>query len=687
MRKSYVLLLILVFVNCSYSQSGWVWQNPYPQGEYLRKIFMVNSYTGYVIGGNRFDRDGAAFLKTTNGGENWTNINSFKNTVLISVYFANCDTGWVCGYSAIAEDTVYGLVFQTVNGGISWSVQLKTKDALFTGLSFVNPENGWIFGYRYNLLELKNKQDFDMSPFVMKTTNGGTNWDKIKVDFTGRLYCDICFVNTGTGFLYGTGIMKDKKKREEQYKALILKTTNGGNIFKVVGDTFSGGIKGMTFVNPNTGWCLKYDIYGNCIEVQKTTSGGSKWFPQLRSEDSGFYSSVYFLDDKTGWITGRKGAADNIIDAQPLLFLTTDGGIKWIDKSGKIEIDLGKNAFREVVSTRFLNAATGWVLVDCEILKTTNMGESWGIQSIGAKDEFRFIKFFDTDTGMIFAKEGLSFLTTDKGENWFIGSSRSNYHFYSVSFINTMMGWASNWKPRELALLKTTSGGSTWENVYSDTTSFFKHMQLLDETTGWVLTSSVKRGVYDEILRLNFNGEINLKFSFDKNVRLEEFYFADAFTGWTCGMTEQRHGIVLKTTDGGSSWNVKWTGEQDTVKLRSMFFLNSQTGWITGGHYDSDYLKTGNVVIIRTTDGGENWEVQFGNNMESSFVSIYFLNENTGWASGREIFGTTDGGKTWNFLSKVKGYVRDSYFINPNTGWLIGTKGMILKTTTGGREY
>jgi len=80
------------------------------------------------------------------------------------------------------------------------------------------------------------------------------------------------------------------------------------------------------------------------------------------------------------------------------------------------------------------------------------------------------------------------------------------------------------------------------------------------------------------------------------------------------------------------------------ITLRQLSFVDSLTGWAAG--------EAG--TIIRTTDGGTDWEIQ--NSTVQTFISdIFFLNRNLGWATTTQdffpfssvILKTTNGGKDW----------------------------------------
>lgn len=67
----------------------------------------------------------------------------------------------------------------------------------------------------------------------------------------------------------------------------------------------------------------------------------------------------------------------------------------------------------------------------------------------------------------------------------------------------------------------------------------------------------------------------------------------------------------------------------------SFFFTDINTGYAVGY----------NQVILRTSNGGNNWQIQTGVN-SNTLNSVYFVNSNTGWAVGNNgtIIKTTDGG-------------------------------------------
>jgi hypothetical protein len=81
------------------------------------------------------------------------------------------------------------------------------------------------------------------------------------------------------------------------------------------------------------------------------------------------------------------------------------------------------------------------------------------------------------------------------------------------------------------------------------------------------------------------------------------------------------NGDILKTTDGGISWNSQTSGTG--TLLNSVYFLDEDTGWVVGS----------GGTILKTINGGATWETQ-SSGAQHSLSSIYFIDNNTGWTVG-----------------------------------------------------
>ena len=154
--------------------------------------------------------------------------------------------------------------------------------------------------------------------------------------------------------------------------------------------------------------------------------------------------------------------------------------------------------------------------------------------------------------------------------------------------------------------------------------------------------------------------------------------FVDTLNGWAWGGAAGVRGLMLHTTDGGTTWNQQNVGVAPGVVLRAGSFIDANTGWVAG--------TTG--VIKKTTDGGSTWTTQ----TVGSAAAIYglkFVDANLGFHVGGAgttnmaiIRRTSDGGSTWT--TQTPGTFSILYavdFTDANNGWTVGDFGTILKTT------
>lgn len=124
--------------------------------------------------------------------------------------------------------------------------------------------------------------------------------------------------------------------------------------------------------------------------------------------------------------------------------------------------------------------------------------------------------------------------------------------------------------------------------------------------------------------------------------------------------------------------------------LTGCFFINSETGWISG---DSG-------TIIQTKNSGADWVIQNSgtfNNIEG----IFFLNERLGWAltynvfpdsagfQGTEILKTTNGGNTWSssMFPDTNMFMKTVFFLDSLRGFLGGISSRIFMTTNAGTSW
>ena len=268
-------------------------------------------------------------ISLANGQGQWVPLSSSPNATLTSVYFVSADTGYISSFG--------GKVYKTTDGGLNFS-QVSNNGPAFS-LCFLNARKGfgtrdnyilatqnsgntWYSNYTNpNFMEIKNvcfpdkKHGFatalssDVIDFVLKTNNGGTNWDTIRTqDPNYPLFQCIFFKDSLNGFIGSA----DGK---------IFKTSDGGNLWTPVVVTNISGIKSIYFPTSDTGYTAT-EVDG----VYKTIDGGNSW-NHLSCIFPSQLTSIWFTDAKHGFVGG--GDDNDFM----ILYKTINGGITWLSCS------------------------------------------------------------------------------------------------------------------------------------------------------------------------------------------------------------------------------------------------------------------------------------------------------------------------------------------------------------------
>jgi len=172
--------------------------------------------------------------------------------------------------------------------------------------------------------------------------------------------------------------------------------------------------------------------------------------------------------------------------------------------------------------------------------------------------------------------------------------------------------------------------------------------------------------------------------------------FVDRSTGWIVG------GRLLKTTDGGKNWSIVHDGADGTVKsdtvvndLHRFQFIDREVAITWRGN-----------IFGRSSDGGRTWPESFSipPAKEYQWLSFFFLNPKEGWAVGKSIYYTGNGGQSWQELAQtprgdyaqqrrigidpeLANYWPRLRFTTPKDGVMARLDGMVLLTEDGGRTW
>lgn len=242
--------------------------------------------------------------------------------------------------------------------------------------------------------------------------------------------------------------------------------------------------------------------------------------------------------------------------------------------------------------------------------------------------------------------------TTDGGAHWKAQRSGTRYDLSSVSFADTMHGWAvggyvfnrlsSDLKPASLVLV-TTDGGAHWLVQNKAPGQPFAHVACSDPAHVWVAGG---------------------------------------------GETAK----ISASSDGGKTWMTQYA-DKAPGEIAAITFVDASHGWAieeVGALLTSESAK-----VLATTDGGSHWAFQATLPGNASWA-VTFANATLGWVVGNQagprVWSTTDGGVTWKRTPAPHGKVAELHSVEATDVshvWIgsLGLEDSLSRSTNGGRTW
>ncbi len=413
---------------------------------------------------------------------------------------------------------------------------------------------------------------------------------------------------------------------------ILMKSTDGGDTWQEQSSPVGYHLHAIDFPNDSTGY-----IIGNSVSsFLKTMNSGATWDVMVFELpfSNATLVDIHMLSSNTGFFCGTYSVPNNYYG---MIFKTADGGSSWIS--------VYEDPFLYPKEINFYNENNGLsggdkIMYCSSALITNNGGDSWqevplpGFSFHG----FKSVCYLDQNNAFIVGAYGNYFKSTNGGGSWIEKSERVvNGDFYKVQFCNSNIGYAFGYHQDgglpTLALTKSTDGGQSW--VIKEV--FFEAMEgsmyFLNSDTGYVVTD-----------------------------------------GW---------GIqIFKTMDGGSSWEELDEGNFNFTPYTIRFFDNNNG------------LIAGDSKIIKTSNGGYEWDLVYDNWNVDAFYDIHYKSENSiliaGSYSGHKliVMESTDGGNNWqeNIFYNFKAAKR-MFFVDEETAFLACFPNSILKSNDGGISW
>jgi photosystem II stability/assembly factor-like uncharacterized protein len=183
-----------------------------------------------------------------------------------------------------------------------------------------------------------------------------------------------------------------------------------------------------------------------------------------------------------------------------------------------------------------------------------------------------------------------------------------------------------------------------------------------DSTHIWVVGQSGKILFYDGT---SWVSQIS-----GTSLTLRSVSAVSATVAWAVG----NGGEIRKTTDGGATWVFQPSGSYG-MNLYSVSAVNANVAWVVGEY----------GLILKTVNGGADWVQQYPDSGYLYLYSVTAIDANNAWAVGMAgllmstIIRTTDGGANWD-LQDNQGFsdLYGVFALDSTHAWAVGYGGLIL---------
>ncbi len=609
---------------------GWFWQSPVPQGAQLNDVGYGDGVNVWAVG------DGGAILHSSDAGVTWHAQSSPAELSLRAVDFVDAGNGWAVGGLSI-NGSIFGpaapaaVILHTTDGGQTWTQQTSPVAQCLNDVHFVSVQEGWAVGD---------------AGTVLHTLDAGATWTPQTSGVPGALV-SVAFADATHGYASGSS--------ESSGTTYFLSTADGGATWVRVKGQSRYGMDLSSLAVDATGavWGLEgADGMGNFSNLLRSRDGGAHW---RTIEVAGVWGqSLVVAGAGDIWMSGTDWETDI-----PCEVRSTDSGITWQRRAlGNDMIEL------HAVAT---NGAGSGCAVGSTIVNSADDGRTWyqrvsdpawgaanldfvsATEGWGAFGDASFIWWTLAGVARPITPYGGTLWHTSDGATWAPRTLPTDRLLMDVDFADTEHGWAVG---QSGAIVHTDDGGATWTTQASGSTALLGLIDAPTASDGWALgVRVVKRPrptLKGVVLRTTDGGASWDHVALPDSFVPLEMSFISSTQGWVVGAELGPRGITamtcLHTVDGGATWQDLSFGALTTgAVLSDVQFTDAQHGWVVG-------YRSGGSVVLSTDDGGVTWtDRAAGSALAGQYLSgVRFVGPDVGWVSGMAgIFQTTDGGATW----------------------------------------
>jgi photosystem II stability/assembly factor-like uncharacterized protein len=219
-------------------------------------------------------------------------------------------------------------------------------------------------------------------------------------------------------------------------------------------------------------------------------------------------------------------------------------------------------------------------------------------------------------------------------------------------------------------VLISTDGGETWQQQEVPTRTMLTGVYFHDRDHGWAV------GHDSAILRTSDGGaswEL-VNWAPDDEAPFFDVWFSDADNGIAIGA----YGAYYETTDGGATWSSRWISDDDWHLHKIARAANGKL-----------YVAAEAGSFYRSDDGGENW-ITLPTEYQGSYFGVLPLDGDSVLLFGLRghLFRSDDAGESWEELDTgTVAMLTDGQRLSDGTVIITGLGGTILTSSDGGHTF
>ena len=571
----------------------------------------------------------AGVFASTDGGANWLPSNS-------GITVRTGGTGDAIPIFCLTYDPTHSNVvwvgtqntrgiFKSTNGGATWTRKdqgvIEKEGITFRGITVDPTDSDIVYAaaelssWVWNKGQPRSGREFDMTGGVVyKTTDGGESWAEV---WRGDNLARYIWINPrDTRMLYvSTGIFdreaaNSNPQTGEPGGEGILKSIDGGKTWIAINNGLNNLYVGSLFMHPANPDILLAGTGNNQYSasngVYLSNDGGANWKHVLRGQN--MEAVEFSVSDPS---IAYAGSEDSI-------YRSEDGGVTWEKVSGGGENGWGSPGVRAGFPIDFQADPRNPNRIFANEYGGGNFlsedgGVTWADASrgyTGAAVRAIAVDLAQPGRVIVAARSGI-FVSSDGGVNW-MGLSyppvvSMDWNAVAIDPTNPQHIVAeTNWSN---FLVNSRDGGMTWKRAFS----------FGEQRVGWhaiVFAPSDSNIVY---------------------AGSTGFFSAGSFDS-----SQPGNGIYL-SRDGGDSW----TPANDALTQDASVYglaVDLQNPQVV-------YAATSNHGLLKTADGGQNWQTVQGGLPQAGGTTVTISPTNTNFILAgferKALYLSTDGGQTW----------------------------------------